>query len=34
VSLLVANVAGLNLVRDVLVGVLFALWTAWWISVL
>jgi hypothetical protein len=29
-----ANVAGLNLVRDVLLGVLFALWTAWWISLL
>jgi hypothetical protein len=30
----VANVAGLNLVRDVLLGVLFTLWTAWWISLL
>jgi hypothetical protein len=29
-----ANVAGLNLVRDVLLGVLFTLWTAWWISLL
>jgi hypothetical protein len=29
-----ANVAGLNLVRDVLLGVLFVLWTAWWISLL
>jgi hypothetical protein len=29
-----ANVAGLSVVRDVLVGVLFALWTAWWISLL
>ena len=28
------NVAGLNLVRDVLLGVLLALWTAWWISLL
>jgi hypothetical protein len=28
----VANVAGLSLVRDVLLGVLFVLWTAWWIS--
>jgi hypothetical protein len=27
-----ANVAGLHLVRDVLLGVLFTLWTAWWIS--
>lgn len=27
-----ANVAGLGLVRDVLLGVLFVLWTAWWIS--
>jgi hypothetical protein len=27
-----ANVAGLSLVRDVLLGVLFVLWTAWWIS--
>jgi hypothetical protein len=27
-----ANVAGLSLVRDVLPGVLFVLWTAWWIS--
>jgi hypothetical protein len=29
-----ANIAGLNLVRDVLLGVLFTLWTAWWISLL
>jgi hypothetical protein len=29
-----ANVAGLSVVRDVLLGVLFALWTAWWISLL
>ena len=29
-----ANVAGLNFVRDVLLGVLFVLWTAWWISLL
>ena len=29
-----ANVAGLNLVRDVLLGLLFTLWTAWWISLL
>lgn len=29
-----ANVAGLGLVRDVLLGVLFTLWTAWWISLL
>jgi hypothetical protein len=29
-----ANVAGLSVVRDVLLGVLFVLWTAWWISVL
>ena len=29
-----ANVAGLNPVRDVLLGVLFVLWIAWWISVL
>jgi hypothetical protein len=29
-----ANVAALSLVRDVLLGVLFVLWTAWWISVL
>lgn len=28
----VANVAGLSLVRDVLLGVLFVLWTAWWIA--
>jgi hypothetical protein len=28
------NVAGLSVVRDVLLGVLFVLWTAWWISVL
>ena len=27
-----ANVAGLSLVRDVLLGVLFVLWTAWWIA--
>jgi hypothetical protein len=27
-----ANVAGLSLVRDVLLGVLFMLWAAWWIS--
>ena len=30
----IANVAGLNLVRDVLLGVLFTLWTAWWIALL
>jgi hypothetical protein len=29
-----ANVAGLSLVRDVLLGVVFVLWTAWWISLL
>jgi hypothetical protein len=29
-----ANVAGLFLVRDVLLGVVFVLWTSWWISVL
>jgi hypothetical protein len=29
-----ANIAGLSLVRDVLLGVLFVLWTAWWISLL
>ena len=29
-----ANVAGLSLVRDVLLGVLFTLWTGWWISLL
>jgi hypothetical protein len=29
-----ANLTGLNLVRDVLLGVLLALWTAWWISLL
>ena len=29
-----ANVAGLSLIRDVLLGVLFVLWTAWWISLL
>ena len=29
-----ANVAGLSVVRDVLLGVLFVLWTAWWISLL
>jgi hypothetical protein len=29
-----ANIAGLNPVRDVLLGVLFTLWTAWWISLL
>jgi hypothetical protein len=29
-----ANVAGLNLIRDVLLGVLFTLWTAWWTSLL
>jgi hypothetical protein len=29
-----ANVAGLSVVRDVLLGVLFTLWTAWWISLL
>ena len=29
-----ANVAGLSLMRDVLLGVLFMLWTAWWISLL
>jgi len=26
-----ANIAGLSLVRDVLLGITFALWTAWWI---
>jgi hypothetical protein len=30
----VANVAGLILVHHVLLGVVFVLWTAWWISVL
>jgi len=30
----VANVAGLSLIRDVLLGVLFVLWTACWISLL
>ena len=30
----VVNLAGLSLVRDVLLGVLFMLWTAWWISLL
>jgi hypothetical protein len=29
-----ANAARLDLVRDVLLGVLFVLWTAWWISLL
>jgi hypothetical protein len=29
-----ANIAGIILVRDVLLGVVFVLWTAWWISVL
>ena len=29
-----ANIAGLSFVRDVLLGVLFTLWTAWWISLL
>jgi hypothetical protein len=29
-----ANVTGLNLARDVLLGVLFTLWTAWWVSLL
>jgi hypothetical protein len=29
-----ANVARLSLLRDVLLGVLFVLWTAWWISLL
>jgi hypothetical protein len=29
-----ANVAGLSLVRNVLLGVLFVLWTAWWIWLL
>ena len=28
------NVAGLSLLRDVLLGVVFVLWTAWWISLL
>jgi hypothetical protein len=28
------NLVGLSLVRDVLLGVLFILWTAWWISLL
>jgi hypothetical protein len=26
-----ANIIGLSLVRDVLLGITFALWTAWWI---
>ncbi len=29
-----ANVAGLNLLHHVLLGLLFTLWTAWWISLL
>jgi hypothetical protein len=29
-----ANIAELSLVRDVLLGMLFVLWTAWWISIL
>jgi hypothetical protein len=29
-----ANIAELNLLRDVLLGLLFTLWTAWWISLL
>ena len=28
------NLVGLSLVRDVLLGVLFILWTAWWIAIL
>jgi len=28
------NLVGLSLVRDVLLGVLFILWAAWWISLL
>jgi hypothetical protein len=30
----VVNVAGLNLVRDLLLGLLFMLWTVWWIWLL
>ena len=29
-----ANIAELSLVRDVLLAMLFVLWTAWWISIL
>jgi hypothetical protein len=29
-----ANLAELSLMRDALLGVLFLLWTAWWISLL
>ena len=29
-----ANVIGLGLVRDVMLGITFALWTAWWIWLL
>jgi hypothetical protein len=29
-----ANIAGLSLLRDVLLGMLFTLWTTWWISLL
>ena len=29
-----ANLVGLSLVRDILLGVFFILWTAWWISLL
>src|SRR4029450_2771364 len=29
-----ASIAGLSLIRDVLLGVLFVLWTTWWISLL
>jgi hypothetical protein len=28
------NLVGLSLVRDVLLGVLFILWAAWWIAIL
>jgi hypothetical protein len=28
------NLVGLSLLRDVLLGVLFILWAAWWISLL
>ena len=28
------NLVGLSLVRDVLLGVLFIMWTAWWVSIL
>ena len=29
-----ANLTGLNLLRDVTLGITFALWTAWWIWLL